>query len=155
MTAMPKPMAPAAGVSDLRDFLIGTWRLTRSIEDRRGVQTGSLRGRAIFAPERIGLHYREEGRLRLGAHAGVARQAHLYRFPCAHRAEVRFEDARPFHDLDLSAGTWEVVHFCGADTYRGRFQVVGLDLLTVHWTATGPRKDYVIFSRYRRAPGQA
>ncbi len=150
---MPALQVSTSGVPDLRAFLIGAWRLARAIDDRRGVRAGSLHGRAVFAPQGTGLRYREEGRLRLGAHAGLARQAHVYRFPEPQRAKVCFEDARPFHDLDLSAGTWEAVHFCGADTYRGRFQAFGPGLLTVHWTATGPRKDYAMFSRYRRAPG--
>ena len=140
-----------AGVADLRAFLLGPWRLARLIDDRRAGQRGGLRGRAVFAAEGAGLRHGETGRLRLGIHTGPARQDYRYLFPRPDLAEARFADGRPFHDLDLSRGHWEAEHLCGDDLYRGTFHALGRDLLVVSWAVTGPRKDYAMVSRYRRA----
>ena len=135
---------------DLRQFLQGSWRLARVIEDRRGGQTGVLRGQASFAPDGAGLVLTESGRLRLGPHAGAAHRRTLYRFPAPGRAEVCFADGRPFHDLDLTDGTWQAAHRCGADLYRGMFRVLDPHTLLVRWVVAGPRKDAVLTSRFRR-----
>ncbi len=60
------------GILDLKAFLQGTWRLTRTLEDRRAGQRGRLDGQAVFAPAGAGLVYRERGVLRLGAFTGPA-----------------------------------------------------------------------------------
>ncbi len=153
----PGRAARIGGVEDLRAFLLGPWRLARSIDDRRGGQTGSFRGRAVFAAEGDSLHYGETGRLRLGVHTGPARRDYRYVFPRPELAEVCFPGGRPFHDLDLSRGYWEAVHLCGEDVYRGTFRAVTRDLLVVSWDVTGPRKDYTMAGRYRRslAPGRS
>ncbi len=36
------------GILDLKAFLQGVWRLTRTLEDRRAGQRGRLDGRAVF-----------------------------------------------------------------------------------------------------------
>ncbi len=139
------------GVLDLMVFLRGVWRLTRILEDRRAGQRGRLDGRAVFAPAGAGLVYREHGVLRLGGFTGPAERVYRYRFPGPGRAEVAFEDGRPFHDLDLSHGRWSVVHRCRDDLYRGSFEVEGRDRWTAVWRVLGPRKDQVLRGRYDRA----
>jgi len=144
--------APAGlGIADLRSFLLGPWRLARAIDDRRGGQRGFVRGQASFTARQDGLGYVETGRLRLGAHSGPAHQSYLYAFPEVGRAEVRFADGRAFHVLDLAEGRWACTHRCGADLYRGSFEVASPNMLRVRWTVAGPRKDFVSLSRYRRA----
>ena len=139
------------GILDLMDFLRGVWRLTRTLEDRRAGQRGRLDGRAVFTPAGAGLVYRERGVLRLGAFTGPAERVYRYRFPAPGRAEVAFEDGRPFHDLDLSHGRWSVAHRCRDDLYRGSFEVEGRDRWTAVWRVLGPRKDLVLRGRYDRA----
>ncbi|GAB4351860.1 MAG: DUF6314 family protein [Kiloniellaceae bacterium] len=138
-------------VRDLKGFLEGTWRLERRIDDRRAGQQGSLSGTAAFPPDGEGLLYREEGRLVIAGHDGPALQSYRYAFPAPQRAAVSFGDGRPFHDLDLTAGAWACVHLCDPDRYEGRFTVLDADSWRVVWKVTGPRKDLVLDSSYRRA----
>jgi hypothetical protein len=65
--------------------------------------------------------------------------------------EVRFDDGRPFHALDLSSGVCSAVHPCGEDHYEGEYRILGEDAFEVRWQVRGPRKDQWILSRYRRA----
>jgi len=137
-------------VRDLRPFLCGAWRLERDVEDRRAAVTGRLSGRAIFRPDGPDLRYREDGTLSLGDYRGVFYRSYRYRFPDSARAAVAFEDARPFHELDLSRGAWRATHHCGADLYEGRFTVSDEDTWCAVWRVTGPRKDWLLSSRFQR-----
>jgi len=146
--------AERAAVADLRAFLGGAWHLERDLEDRRAATRGRLAGRAVFAPEGAvpgaALRYREAGELAFAGHRGAFYRVYLYRFPRPGRAEVAFDDGRPFHDLDLTRGAWAAVHRCGDDLYEGRFAATGADAWRAVWRVTGPRKDLVLTSRYRR-----
>jgi hypothetical protein len=147
-------------VADLKAYLAGVWTISRTLEDRRRGARGTFAGRAGFEPEGEDfLVYREEGRLALGGFETLAHQRYLYAFPAPHRAphqvphraEVRFADGRPFHDLDLSDGLWTAGHRCAPDTYRGRFRALGPDRWWVRWIVTGPRKDQALESLFTRA----
>jgi len=142
--------AETVAVADLCAFLRGAWRLERELNDRRAATQGRLDGRAVFAPEGSGLRYREEGTLTYGTYRGAFFRTYLYRFPGPTRAEVAFEDGRPFHDLDLSRGTWRASHRCGGDLYEGCFTLDGADSWRAIWRVTGPRKTLVLSSRFRR-----
>ncbi|MGF1594972.1 MAG: DUF6314 family protein [Kiloniellaceae bacterium] len=138
-------------VNDLKAFLEGTWHLERRLDDRRAGLAGSLAGEAAFAPEGDGLVYREAGRLSLGDHEGPALQSYRYGFPAAGRAAVYFRDGRFFHDLDVTAGRWTATHLCAPDRYDGDFTVSDRDTWRIVWRVTGPRKDLILDSTYRRA----
>jgi hypothetical protein len=138
-------------ISDLKDFLEGEWRLERRLDDRHAGQQGILIGKALFAPEGNELLYSEEGRLVIGGHDGPAEQVHRYAFQAPARAQVHFRDGRFFHDLDLAAGRWTATHLCAPDRYDGDFTALGADSWRVVWRVTGPRKDLILDSSYRRA----
>ena len=143
--------APFA-VADLKTYLTGAWEIRRSLEDSRRGQRGTFHGRAVFTPDQEGgLAYREEGRLALGRFETLAHQSYRYGFPAPHVAEVSFDDGRPFHALDLSAGQWKAEHLCVADLYRAWFRVEGPERWSVTWTVTGPRKDQRLESLFFRA----
>ncbi len=137
-------------ITDLQAFLEGAWRVLRTVEDRRAGMRGGFLGRGSFVPDAAGLGYAEDGVLRLAAYRGRARRRYRYRFPAPYRADVTFEDGRPFHALDLSRGTWAVTHACGKDTYRATFRVLGCDGWSARWHIAGPRKDQLVTSHYRR-----
>lgn len=137
-------------VSDLRDFLLGVWRLDRILVDGRLGQGGTMEGTALFAPSGRRLLYSEAGKLRFGGHVGTAEQSYFYDFPQPGRAAITRHDGTPFVDLDLTAGRTEVVHRCGDDLYRGTFGVSASAHWWVEWEVTGPRKDQRISTRYRR-----
>jgi hypothetical protein len=96
-----------------------------------------------------GLTWRERGRLRTGSHDAEARRSYLI-VPSLDGWEVSFEDGRPFHRLQLAGGRGAAEHVCGADVYRGAYELTGPDAFTVTWRVTGPRKDDLIESDYRR-----
>jgi len=132
------------------------WSLERRVSDRRAGQEGSLSGEAAFTADGDGLLYREHGRLSIGGHAnpvyeGPALQAYRYAFPGAARAEVAFSDGRPCHDLDLITGHWTATHLCDPDRYDGDFTALDANAWRVVWRVTGPRKDLILDSSYRRA----
>ena len=138
-------------ISDLKSFLEGEWRLERRLDDRRAGQQGILTGTAVFAAEGHDLLYSEKGRLTMGGHDGPAEQVHRYGFDGPARARVHFRDGRFFHDLDLAAGRWTATHLCAPDRYDGDFTALGPDSWRVVWRVTGPRKDLILDSTYRRA----
>lgn len=137
-------------VPDLRAFLSGSWRLDRRIDDRRLERRGRMQGNAEFTDQACGLHYREAGGLCFGDFAGTATRDYRYRFPGPGHAEVLFDDGRFFHDLDLGTGVWKAAHACGDDHYGGTFRATGPDAWAVLWQISGPRKDLVLVTRYRR-----
>jgi hypothetical protein len=149
-------MRPVASL-ELAAWLSGTWSIRRAINDDVDAFTGS----ATFSPDGGAatngpLLWHEAGRLRLGSYSGKAHRNLLLLPPERAAAwEVRFEDGRHFHYLDLSTGRCEVEHPCRADLYRGVYEVDGDDRLSVTWDVSGPRRHDRIFSEYRRAPGAA
>ena len=136
-----------AGLEDLPSWLSGTWEVQRTINDGQGRFTGT----ATFTSDGDGgARWRETGRLALDGYAGaVYRNLDLV---AAERGawEVRFDDGRPFHRLDLRSGRHEAEHRCGPDLYRGDYAVLDDGRMTVCWRVTGPGRADVIASEYRR-----
>ena len=131
-------------------FLTGVWRMARRVTDPEGRRIATVRGRAEFAPDGAGLTCRERGMLRLDGHTGLAERVTLWRFGADGRVTVCHADGSPFHDFD--AGMPEAVHLCGADRYVVSYRF-GRDRWCSRWRVTGPAKDQVIVTRYRRPPG--
>lgn len=139
-----------AGV-DLGAWLSGRWSIRRAINDDPEAFTGD----AEFTGEPNGaIRWHEAGRLRLGGYLGNAHR-NLVIVPPRPPAswEVRFDDGRHFHYLDLSRGRCEVEHPCGPDLYTGVYEVDADDQLSVSWLVTGPRRRDRISSEYRREAG--
>lgn len=122
--------------------LLGRWRLARTIEDAYAGQRSTVTGLVELVAERPGeIHWEERGRWdRPGGVVEVRRGLRLRREAAGWW--VLFEDGRPFHPWTPGA---EVVHPCGADTYRGL--VTGdPSRWSVRWDVTGPAKDYSMTS---------
>ena len=134
-------------VTDLAAFLAGRWDVERTL--RHGDERGAFVGTATFEREGDGLVWDEEGELRLESYDGSASRR-LRIVPAPPAWEVRFDDGRPFHPLDLAGGRCAAVHHCGPDLYEGEYVVLGDGALDVFWRVTGPEKDQEIVSRYRR-----
>lgn len=132
-------------------YFSGAWRITRRICDRLAGESGRVNGVVRFAPEADGLRYDETGEMRFGTYRGEVAQSYLFAFDGDAVANVRYADGRFFHRLDLSSGAADVAHHCGADLYRGRYRVLGADRWALSWQVTGPRKDYLMSTRYERA----
>lgn len=131
----------------LNDFT-GVWTLSRRIVQANGPE-GQFAGRAVFTPEGAGLRYHEAGQLVLAGEAPMqAERDYLWSAEGA-QIVVRFEDGRDFHRFDPSLA--EAAHWCDPDDYRVRYDFARWPAWSAEWRVTGPRKDYVMISRYTRA----
>ncbi len=143
------PIASLSQPAELAAWLLGEWSIARMINGG----AGRFQGHASFVVDPRSpavLIWREHGHLRLGAHDGPAARTLRIEPAGAASWEVRFDDGRPFHLLDLTGGVCDATHLCGADTYRGRYEIEGPDRFTVTWRVTGPHKDDEIASVYER-----
>lgn len=127
--------------------LLGSWVLTRTIEDRLSGEPSTVDGVT-------GLELLDDGRVRW-SESGTLRRGDLV-VPVSRTLFVEqrdtgwfvtFEDGRDFHP-------WlpgdRVVHPCGSDIYVGRVEG-GVDRWTVVWEVGGPAKDYRMTSELTRA----
>ncbi|WP_367134550.1 MULTISPECIES: DUF6314 family protein [Streptomyces] len=141
-------------VSDVVDYLTGEWTVERTLVDLGAGRSGSFRGTAVFGAAGDGrVSHTEEGELRWDGGAPGRAGRTLVLLPGADgTCEVMFTDGRFFHDLDLRTGGWAVRHPCAADRYEGAFAVVSRDEWQVRWRTTGPAKDHLQRTVYRRGP---
>ena len=142
-------------VIDVLAYLAGSWRVERSVRDLASGAEGSFSGTTVFEAldDEAGLLHHESGTF---VWQGVARPAErTLRFLPGEdgtgRADVRFEDGRPFHDLDLTSGRHVADHPCAADVYRGEFTVRDADHWRTVWRVGGPAKDLVLTTDYTRS----
>jgi len=141
---------------DTIGFLLGTWSVTRSIEDHSSGTSGAFTGTATLteATEQPAFssapsgraRYEEAGELRFGSYRGPAQRTLDYERLENAAAMVYFADGRPFVDLDLGAGEWTSSHRCGEDNYEigttGRAHT-GVE---ERWRVRGPAKSYDAFT---------
>ncbi|MGP4044469.1 DUF6314 family protein [Streptomyces sp. 2A115] len=155
-------MAEFWPVADVLAYLAGSWRAERTVRDLASGAEGAFTGTTAFEPldeldeGESGLLHHESGTF---VWQGVARPAErTLRFlpgDGAGRADVRFSDGSPFHDLDLTSGRHIADHPCAADLYRGEFTVRDADHWRTVWRVAGPTKDLVLttdYTRNHRAP---
>ncbi len=94
----------------------------------------------------------EEGRLDLGGASFQATRVYLWRAD-GDGIAVLFEDGRAFHRF-TPQGAADSAHWCDPDDYRVSYDFsrwsVNRPIWTAEWRVTGPRKDYVMLSTYRR-----
>lgn len=142
----------AVVILDTLDFLLGTWRIARVIEDHRSRTCGSFDGMATLttktthrdAARGMRARYEEAGEMRLDGYVGHAHRLLEYRREAADdpRLMLYFADGRPFVDLDLRSGAWQSDHPCGDDRYEIATFVRSDDLVQERWRVRGPTKDY-------------
>ncbi|MEU5428903.1 DUF6314 family protein [Streptomyces olivoreticuli] len=151
------PVPPPPGtphplpVRDTAAFLTGWWTVDRTLVDLRTDSRGTFHGTAEFrrSDDACVLHV-EDGELSWNGTVNRAGRT-LKLFPRADgTAEVTFADGRFFHDLDLRGDSWTTRHPCAADLYDGTFTIVSPGEWHVRWRTTGPEKDQLLRSVYRR-----
>jgi hypothetical protein len=138
---------------DALSRLRGRWVFDRTIEGH-----GAMTGLAIFTPiAGQGLHYREEGMLRLANGAELAAEREYVYAPRENGFAVLFRENPPrlFHEVALvsgSDGEWrgEADHACGKDLYRSSYHFLPDGRFIVRHAVTGPRKDYTIVTAFAR-----
>jgi len=133
---------------EINDFL-GGWHLSRVIDDRHAGQRGTLEGAAEITRDGSRYLYREQGTLSLGGQVMQAARQYLW-LPLPGGVDVRFEDGRRFHRIDLSGATTGDTHACSPDMYRVNYDFAGWPEWRALWRVGGPRKDYEMVTVYRR-----
>lgn len=123
--------------------LLGTWDLTRVVDDHLTGERRDVRGTATLeleSPDRV--RWSETGTMTWDGHA-VPVSRTLYVVRSGEDWFVEFEDGRPFHPWRIGDG---VRHRCDPDLYAGiiRLDEDPVGRWTVEWRATGPEKDYVM-----------
>ncbi|MBJ2120386.1 hypothetical protein I6N91_05270 [Arthrobacter sp. MSA 4-2] len=152
-------------VPDLRSYLLGTWRVRRSLVNRADSTVGSFTGTLTFRPVSDGgpgLSWREEGTVHWpGVRPSAGRPVPPFTGPASRQYllvpggpaapwEVLFGDGRPFHRLSLTAGSWRDEHWCSPDTYRVEYTALAQDGLKYEWDVTGPAKDQLLTTELTR-----
>jgi hypothetical protein len=133
--------------------LLGRWRLTRRIEDRRADQAGAFDGEAVLRQGSDALIWEEEGRLRLGPAETIARRSYLWRLRAPDVADIRHHDGRAFHAIalpDFAGGRVAARHDCAPDLYEGLYVFDSADRWRLTWRVRGPRKDYCMTTEHLR-----
>ncbi|MEU8546141.1 DUF6314 family protein [Streptomyces roseoverticillatus] len=154
---LPGPAWPAgpdlSPVPDAADYLMGQWTVERTLLDLGTGRSGSFRGTAVFRTADDGrVLHTEDGELRWDGTPGRAGRTLVLLPGPDGTCEVTFADGRFFHDLDLRTGAWAVRHPCAADSYEGAFAAVSRDEWHARWRTTGPAKDHLQRTVYRRRP---
>ncbi len=155
--------------ADLLRGLAGTWRLTREVSTPDGACGAALTARmegqasfsleAGFSSEAEIYRYIEEGELVMAGGSGAAiafSRGYIYG-ALEHGLDIYFDDdqRRLFQHVTLlrknNTLEGEATHLCVPDTYRSRYRFDMPDAFEIFHAVEGPRKRYVIHSRYDRA----
>jgi hypothetical protein len=129
---------------------IGSYDVARVIDDRRAAAQPRFEGRAVLFLSSSGAVYHETGALILNGQRFEAERSYLWHEDGG-RIWVRFADGREFHDFDPKIGGLASAHLCGADMYRGGYELSDWPRWSVTWDVSGPRKDYRSITTYMPA----
>ena len=127
--------------------LLGTWTLTRVVDDRRAGERREVVGTTELtevSPGRV--RWTEAGTMTWAGHTvPVSRTLYVVRGDDGWW--VHFEDGRPFHPWAVGH---QVDHPCAPDHYSGLIETEGEPVASwkVTWDAVGPEKDYRMVTDY-------
>jgi hypothetical protein len=127
----------------------GRWQLTRVVENAVGPDM-TLSGTATFSRHEDGLMLVEEGTLEVAGQPPMqGSQRYIWR-PDGDQIATFFADGRDFFRFRPD-GEIAAAHWCSPDQYDVVMDFTHWPEWRATWTVKGPRKDYVMRSRYRRA----
>lgn len=135
------------------EYLRGSWRVRRTIDDRLAGDRGTFEGIAHYrslASDTPSLRFEERGEVSFGAYRGTARRELELVATSASVISVNFVDGHHFIDLDFAGGTSCDVHLCNADRYEITMSVTSSTTLEERWVVRGPAKDYVATTTLER-----
>ena len=129
--------------------IIGEWKITRSIEDKLNQKKFELEGLATFTNNESLYHYNETGIMKSELFQSKVHQDYLWVITLE-GWKINFADGSHFHDLVLANKEQHVYHKCLKDIYRGEFLLNLPNEIKVLWNVSGPRKDYVSHTYYKK-----
>lgn len=128
----------------LADFE-GTWDILRDVIPVTGPRA-RFEGQGIWTRAAGGCTYLEVGKLHM---PNVAPMHAERRYFWSDGMAVFFDDGRFFHDVPPDGGRTQ--HDCAPDTYVVEYDFGDWPAFHVRWSVTGPRKDYVSDTWYKRS----
>ena len=140
------PVLPA----HLGDFL-GSWEVSRIIDDKAADRTGRFRGRAVIFRSGETAVYDEAGTLDPGTGTAFEATRRYLWTEAPSGILIQFEDGRDFHGIILGGAAAQARHDCAPDLYLVTYDFAGWPNWSSVWTVSGPRKNYVMTTRYVRA----
>ena len=126
--------------------LAGKWSLSREMIHSSG-EVDRFEGNATFTRTGPRLIQDETGTLTTPSGSFTATRRYVWT-ERGGRLEVSFDDMRPFHTIPLGEVRPETVHLCDPDRYQVAYDFSDWPRWRTVWTVEGPRKDYVMKSRY-------
>ena len=140
-------------MSGLRSLaaLEGRWRLTREILHSDGSKD-RFEGEARFHRSGPRLIQDEEGYLSSDRAVKPMKATRRYVWSASgNRLDVAFEDMRPFHSVPLGSATPSTTYLCPPDRYEVAYDFRNFPDWSTVWNVEGPRKNYLMTSRFQRA----
>ncbi len=134
------------------DDLIGTWRLWRTVFDRRTQKGSAMWGEATFSPGKEDelVYVEEVMHRREGKGAYRAKQRYRYKLKEDKLEMYRCNEAPNTPFLTLPTEKLQGKAQCGADRYELDWNFKGTEMFLQRYRVLGPRKDYVIRSLFSR-----
>lgn len=138
----------ASGLTSL-SALEGRWRLDRMIRQSDG-REGRFEGDVVFRRSGPRLLQEETGTLTMdGAPPLKANRRYIWT-ASGELLKCAFDDGRPFHAVPIGATVYDTVYLCPPDRYEVAYDFTDMRVWTSRWRVEGPRKDYVMESRFAR-----
>lgn len=141
--------------SDVLERLQGEWTFVREVPGK-----ANMTGRARIVSTGVGrARYDETARVRLAnGKTLTGSQSYVYRrlTPPANGFDVLFSDTGElfehldFHPSPDGSLRADATHDCAPDRYVSQFTLDAEDRLSVEHAVTGPRKNYVVRTSYRK-----
>ncbi len=125
---------------DFRNLFSGSWTFSRTVTGMFP-QEKSINGQVEFVMKKGQLVYQESGSYDVDDMPIDFETSYVYDIQDALSCHVLFPDGRLFYKL--SNPNELVEHLCGADHYRGRFDIIDENQWTLTWQIQGPRKKNV------------
>jgi hypothetical protein len=141
------------GANETLDFLLGRWRVGRTVTDHRNGGQSHFRGTATFSPFDVGhdrVRFDEVGEYRVGDYHGEARRSLEYVASSDSRVVINFVDGHHFIDLNLASGESHDEHLCNQDRYAITTVVTSPDVFEERWHVEGPQKNYDAITTFVR-----
>ena len=135
----------------LFDAFLGRWHFDRHIEDRLAGHVLRGTGEAQFTSTGKGqMRYDETVLLEVPGQGPMSGTRRYLWDARGHAIDIRFDDGRPFHAVDLEAAASKDTHRCDPDLYRVTYVFGTWPLWSARWEVTGPTKSYVMETAFRR-----